>query len=114
MIRASIDKKIPNESMKRSQCIQSPRVEDLIYHPHDCKIFTKLDQRQGLDQLAQDHTTKKVPVATFSTPRGNWSLEIKIHRMSLMKQHIFRIFGDIPDCLNQRDDILPGGRDLQS
>lgn len=24
---------------------------------------------------------------------------------------MFRIFGDIPHCLNQRDDILLGGRD---
>ena len=43
MIRASIDMRIPNKSMKRSQCVQSPRVEDFIYRLHDCKVFTKLD-----------------------------------------------------------------------
>ena len=47
MIRASIDMRIPNQSMKRSRCVQSPRVEDFIYRLHDCKIFTKLDLRQG-------------------------------------------------------------------
>ena len=47
MIRASIDMRLPNESMKRSRCVQSPRVEDFIYRLHDCKIFTKLDLRQG-------------------------------------------------------------------
>ena len=30
MIRASIDMRIPNQSMKRSCCVQSPRVEDFI------------------------------------------------------------------------------------
>ena len=30
MIRASIDMRIPNQSMKRSRCVQSPRVEDFI------------------------------------------------------------------------------------
>ena len=43
MIRASIDMRIPNKSMKRSRCVQSPKVEDFIYHLHDCKVFTKLD-----------------------------------------------------------------------
>ena len=31
----------------------------------------------------------------------------------LFDQTMFRIFGDIPKCLNQRDDILLGGRNLQ-
>jgi len=47
MIRASMDMRFPNQSMKRSRCVQSPRVEDFIYCLHDCKIFTKLDLRQG-------------------------------------------------------------------
>ena len=51
MIRASIDMRIPNESMKQSRCVQAPRVEDFVYQLHDCKIFTKLDLRQGYHQL---------------------------------------------------------------
>ena len=47
MIRASIDVRIPNQPMKRSRCVQSPRVDDFIYRLHDCKIFTKPDLRQG-------------------------------------------------------------------
>ena len=39
MIRASIDMRIPNQSMKRSRCVQAPRIEDFDYHLHDCKIF---------------------------------------------------------------------------
>ena len=70
MIRASIDMRIPNQSMKRSRCVQSPRVEDFIYRQHDCKIFTKLDLEQGFRQIALDPSTKQV--ATFSTPWGNY------------------------------------------
>ena len=70
MIRASIDMRIPNQSMKRSRCVQSPRVEDFIYRLYDCKIFTKLDLRQGYHQLALDPSTRQV--ATISTPWGNY------------------------------------------
>jgi len=70
MIRASIDMRIPNQSLKRSWCVQSPRVEDFIYHLHDCKIFTKLDLRQGYQQLSLDPSTRQV--ATFSTPWANY------------------------------------------
>jgi len=37
--------RIPNQSMKRSRCFQSPRVEDFIYRLHDYKIVTQLDLR---------------------------------------------------------------------
>ena len=31
----------------------------------------------------------------------------------LFDEAIYRIFGDIPKCLNQRDDILLGGRNME-
>ena len=31
----------------------------------------------------------------------------------LFDEMIYRIFGDIPNCLNQRDDILLGGRNIE-
>ena len=31
----------------------------------------------------------------------------------LFDEAMFRIFGDIPNCLNQRDDILIGGATLE-
>lgn len=113
MIRASIDMRIPNQSMKRSRCVQSPRVEDFIYRLHDCKIFTKLDLRQGYHQLALDPSTRQV--ATFSTPWGNYRPQRLVFgaksSQDVFDEAMFRIFGDIPHCLNQRDDILLGGRD---
>ena len=113
MIRASIDMRIPNRSMKRSRCVQAPRVEDFEYHLHDCRIFTKLDLRQGYHQLALDPETRKI--ATFSTPWGNYRPRRLVFSVKssqdVFDESMFRIFGDIPDCLNQRDDILLGGRD---
>ena len=113
MIRASIDMRIPIESMKRSRCVQSPRVEDFNYCLHDCKILTKLDLRQGYHQLTVDPGTRQV--ATFSTPWGNYRPQRLVFgtksSQDVFDEAMFRIFGDIPYCLNQRDDILLGGRD---
>ena len=113
IIRASIDMRIPNESMKRSRCVQSPRVEDFIYCLHDCKIFTKLDLRQGYHHLTVDPGTRQV--ATFSTPWGNYRPQRLVFgaksSQDVFDEAMFRIFGDIPHFLNQRDDILLGGRD---
>ena len=110
MIRASIDMRIPNQSTKRSRCVQSPRVEDSVYRLHDCKIFTKLDLRQGYHQLALYPSARQV--ATFSTPWGNYRLVFGAKSsQDDFDEAMFRIFGDIPHCLNQRDDILMRGRD---
>ena len=113
MIGASIDMRIPNQSMRRSRCVQSPRAEDFIYHLHDYKIFTQLDLRQGHHQLALDPSTRQV--ATFGTPWGNYRPQQLVFgaksSQDVFDEAMFRIFGDIPHCLNQRDDILLGGRD---
>ena len=114
MIRKSIDMSISNQSMKRSQCVQSPRAEDFIYRLHDCKIFTKLDLRQGYHQLGLDPST--IQVATFSTPWGNYTpqrLQVFEAKSSqdVFDEAMFKIFGKAPHCLNQRDNILLGRRD---
>ena len=105
MIRASIDMRIPNKFMKHSRCVQSPKVEDFIYHLHDCKVFTKLDLRQGYHQLTLDPETRQI--ATFSTPWGNY----RPRRLIFGAKSSQDVFRDIPHCLNQRYDILLGGRD---
>ena len=51
---------------------QTPRVQDFMYCLRDCKIFTKLDLRQGYHQLAQDSSTRQA--ATFKTPWRNYRL----------------------------------------
>ena len=99
--------------MKRSWCVQSTGVEDFIYRLHDCKIFTKLDLGQGYHQLALDPSTRQV--ATFSTPWGNYRPQRLVFGVKssqdVFDKAMFKIFGDIHHCLNQRDNILLGERD---
>jgi len=116
MIRASIDMRIPNESMKRSRCVQAPVLDDFTYAMHDCRVFSKLDLRQGYHQLTIDEETAKV--ATFSTPWGNYRARRLVFGAK-SSQDVFdatmhRIFGDIRHCVVQRDDLLLGGENTEA
>jgi hypothetical protein len=110
MIRACIDMKIATKSMERNRITQSPVVEDFIYKFHKCKVFSKMDLRQGYHQLMLDPESRAV--ATFSTPWGNMRSRRLVFgakcSQDLFDEQMYRIFGDIPNCLNQRDDILIG------
>ena len=112
MIRASVDLRIPNKYMERNRVIQNPVVEDFIHKFHDCKIWSKLDLRQGYHQL-QLHPESR-SVGTFCTPWGNYRPKRLIFgakaAQDLFDEKMYQVFGDIPGCLNQRDDILIGGR----
>ena len=114
MIRASVDLRVPNQFMERNRITQGPIVEDFMYKFHDCTVFSKLDMRQGYHQLLLDPESRKI--ATFSTPWGNMRPKRLIFgakaSQDLFDEAIYRIFGDIPRCLNQRDDILLGGRNM--
>ena len=113
MIRASIDLRVPNSYMERNRITQSPIVEDFTHKFHDCKIFSKLDMNQGYHQLLLCPESRSI--ATFSTPWGNMRPKRLIFGAKASQdsfdEAMQRIFGDIPYCLNQRDDILIGGRD---
>ena len=116
MIRASVDLRVPNKFMERNRIMQGPLVEDFTYKFHDCVIFSKMDLRQGYMQLVLDPRSREV--ATFSTPWGNYMRSKRLifrakASQDLFDETMYRIFGDIPKCLNQRDDILLGGRNLQ-
>ena len=115
MIRASVDLRVPNQFMNRNSITQGPVVEDFTYKFHDCKIFSKFDLKQGYHQL-QLHPDSRA-IATFSTPWGNMRPKRLVFgaksSQDLFDQTMFRIFGDIPRCLNQRDDILIGGCNLE-
>ncbi len=56
-------------------------------------------------------------IATFSTPWGNLRPKRLIFgakaSQDLFDEMMYRIFGDIPNCLNQRDDILLGGETME-
>jgi hypothetical protein len=113
MIRASIDMRVPNTEMKRSRCVEAPILDDFTYHLHDCRIFSKMDLKSGYHQLSIDEDTSTI--GTFSTPWGNYRPK-RLMFGAKSSQDVFddtmqRIFGDIPRCMLQRDDILVGGRD---
>ncbi|KAJ8041455.1 hypothetical protein HOLleu_12275 [Holothuria leucospilota] len=67
-IRASIDLRVPKKSMERNRITPVPIAEDCMYKLYDCKVFSKLDMRQGYHQLILDPSSREI--ATFSTPRG--------------------------------------------
>ena len=115
MIRASVDLRIPNKSMERMRIVQTPVVEDFINRFHDCKIFTKLDMPQGYHQLSLDPESSKV--ATFSTPWGNMRPKRLIFgaktSQDVFDEAVYKIFGDIPGCMNQRDDLPIAGQNQE-
>ena len=112
MIRASVDLRVPNQYMERSRIAQAPVLEDFTHKFHDCSIWTKLDLRQGYHQLMLHPESRSV--ATYSTPWGNFRPKRFVFgakaSQDLFDDAMSRIFGDIPQCLHQRDDILIGAR----
>ena len=71
--------------------------------------------QQGYHQLLLDPQSSRM--ATFSTPWGNMRPKRLIFgakaSQDLFNEAIYRIFGDILRCLNQRDDILLGGKTME-
>ena len=115
MIRACIDLRVPNKFMKRNRITQGPIVEDFIYKFHECAVFSKLDFRGEYHQLVLHPDYRSV--VTFSTPWGKYRPKRLIFGAKashdLFDDMMCKIFGDIPMCLNQRDDILIGGRNIE-
>ena len=115
MIRASVDLRVPNKYMEQNRILQAPVVEDFTGKFHDCKVISKMDLKQGYNQLILHPDSRAV--ATFSTPWGNMRQKRLIFgaksSQDLFDGAMFMIFGDIPKCLNQRDDILIGGTTLE-
>ena len=113
-IRTSIDLRVANQHMKRQRMVQAPLIEDFTHKFHDCTVWSKLDLKQGYHQLTLDEQTREI--ATFSTPWGNYRPKRLVFgarsSQDAFDDVMYRIFGNIPRCLNQRDDILLGGKDM--
>ena len=77
--------------------------------------FFKLDLRSGYHQLSLHPESRKI--ATFSTPCGNLRPKRLIFgaksSQDLFDEIMYKIFGDIPNCMSQRDDILIRGRNTR-
>lgn len=115
MIRASVDLRVVNKFMQRSRITVSPILEDFTYTFNNCKVFSKLDMTKGYHQLMMDEESRNI--CTFSTPWGNMRPKRLIFgakaSQDIFDEKIYRIFNDIPRCLNQRDDILIGGENVE-
>ena len=111
-IISGLSMRVPNSNMKCSRCVQAPSVEDFTYALRECTVFSKLDLKSGYHQLAIDEASAKV--STFSTPWGNYRLRRLVFgarsSQDVFDQAMYRIFGDIANCKNQRDDIIIGGK----
>eukprot|EP00794_Sanderia_malayensis_P001266 gene1266-1396_t len=98
--------------MERSRITYGSIIKEFTYKFHGCKMFSKIDMKQRYHQLLGHPESRQV--ATFWTPWGNKRPKRLIFgakaSQDLFDETIFWIFGDIPNCLNQRVDILIGGK----
>ena len=78
-------------------------------------LFSKLDLRSGYHQLLLHPDSRAV--VTFSAQWGKYQPKRLVFgakaSQDLFDDMMYRIFGDIPRCLNQRDDILIGGTTME-
>ena len=93
--------------MERNRITQGPVVEDFSYKCHGCVVYSKLDLRSGYHQLMLHPDTRVV--MAFSTPWRNVRPKRLVFgakaSQDLFDDMMFRVFVDIPMCLNQRDVI---------
>ena len=112
MTGASVDLRVPNKFMERSRVTHRSIIEEFTHKFHDCKVFSKLNMRQGYHQLLLHPESRQV--ATFFTPWGNMRPKRLVFgakaSQDLFDEMIYRIFSDIPKFLNQRDDTLLVGK----
>ena len=112
-IRVSLDLRLLNKSMLRTRNIQAPITEDFVTEFRDCRIFSKLDLNHGYHQFCLDPGSRKI--MTFSTPWGNYRYKRLafggVNSQNLFDAEISKIISGIPKVLNNRDDIMIGGRD---
>ena len=112
-IRVSLDLRLLNKSMLRTRNIQAPITEDFVTEFRDCKVFSKLDLNHGYHQFCLDPESRKT--VTFSTPWGNYRYKRLafggVNSQDLFDAEISKITSGIPKVLNNRDDIMIGGKD---
>ena len=112
-IRVSLDLCLLNKSMLRIRNIQAPITEDFVTEFRDCKVFSKLDLNHGYHQFCLDPESCKT--MTFSTPWGNYQYKRLafggVNSQDLFDAEISKVISGTPKVLNNRDDIMIGGRD---
>ena len=111
-IRVSLNLRLLNRSMLRTQNIQAPITEDFVTEFRDCKVFSKLDLNH---QFCLDPGSRKRKAMTFSTPWGNYRHKRVafggINSQDLFDAEVSKVISGVPKVLNDCDDIMIGGRD---
>ena len=114
-IRVSLDPRILNQSMSRTRNVQTPITEDFVDTFKDSTVFSKIDLNHGYHQFALDEESRKI--MTFSTPWGNYRYKRLAfggkNSKDLFDAEIAKIISGIPHVLNNRDDIMVGGKDWE-
>ena len=114
-IRVSLDLRVLNKSMERTRNVQAPITEDFITTFKDCQIFSKLDMNHGYHQFCLDEESRKL--MTFASPWGNYRYKRLafggVNSQDLFDSEMSRILSGIPRTLNNRDDILVGGINME-
>ena len=107
--------RIPNQHIKKSRSIRAAIIEYFIYHLRECRVFNKMDLKAGYHQLPIDEKTWKSTI--FRTHWGNyrskWLIFGAKSSQDLFDWVMFQIFGDIPLCMNQRDNIILRRKDRE-
>ena len=114
-IRVSLDLRILNQSMSRTRQVQAPITEDFVNEFKDCTVFSKIDLSHGYHQFALNEESRKI--MTFATPWGNYRYKRLAfggkNSQDLFDAEIAKIISGVPRVLNNRDDIMVGGRDWE-
>ena len=114
-IRVSLDLRILNQSMSRKRNVQTPSTEDFVNTFKAGTVLSKIDLNHGYHQFALDEESRKI--MTFSTPWGNYRFKRLAfggkNSRDLFDAEIAKIISGIPHVLNNRDDIMVGGKDWE-
>ena len=137
-IRVSLDLRLLNKSMLPTRNVQAPITKYFVTEFRDCKAFSKLDLNHGYYQFCLEPESRKTmtfstlggnyryyqfclepesrKTMTFSTLGGNYRYKRlafgRVNTQDLFDAEIAKIISGIPKVLNNRDDIIVNGRDL--
>ena len=111
-IRICVDMRAVNQAIIRERHI-IPTVDDITNDLNGCKLFSKLDLKQGYHQIMLHPESRHL--TTFSTHIGLWRYKRLNFGMScsaeIFQKKISDVVSGIPGVRNISDDIYIGGSD---
>ena len=111
-IRICVDMRAVNQAIIRERHI-IPTVDDITNDLNGCKLFSKLDLKQGYHQIMLHPESRHL--TTFSTHIGLWRYKRLNFGMScsaeIFQKKMSDVVSGIPGVCNISDDIYIGGSD---